>query len=232
MEIILKANLETVEAVLTDTKINNEIRQNLENWRTDYSIIDSDFKEIESWIYKIIEDFLQIVRDVEDESELVSLVFLKYIELKSLWKQMNVQIQYQNFMKGQVDSRLVGKASLITFVLIAIEPLLHEKELKEIQEFLAKPIMEVLRIETSVDIFSEENQSNALALMEAQLDSLYADKEYLQKHIGMSNSEEILESYENLKEQVKALKEEYANSLLIGDKISFFGKRKISVVKR
>ncbi|MDZ4726591.1 MAG: hypothetical protein SH817_10565 [Leptospira sp.] len=232
MELVKKIDVNAVEAVFTDPAFKEDISHNLHSWREDYSISDIDFKETKTWIESIIADFLELVRDVEVESELSVTMFTKYIELKCFWKQTNTQIQYQNFKSGQANSVLVGKASLITFLLIAIEPLIHETELEEIQEFLTKPIREVIRIESTIDINSMENESNEIALMEAQLDSLYADKEYLQNHIGATTPEDIIDSYENLRAQILDLREEYADSLLIGNRISFLGKRKITIHKQ
>ncbi|GBF49339.1 hypothetical protein LPTSP4_08500 [Leptospira ryugenii] len=232
MELILKADVKTINEVLNDPKFRDDIQINLQSWKEDYSVSDEDYASTKTWIQDTIDKFLQTVNDVEVEAELTSLVFFKYIELKSLWKQMNVQIQYQNFLMGQADPNLVGRASLTTFILIAIEPLLHDGELAEIQEFLTKPIREMLRVESSVDIFAADNQSNDLALMEAQLDSLYADKEYIFKEIGLSHADEILEAIENLKEQVEDLKQEFSDSIIISDKITFLGKRKITIQKQ
>ncbi len=231
MELVKKIDLATIEAVFNDPAFKEDIAHNLQSWREDYSVPDNDFKTTKSWIEGMIYDFLELVRDVEEDSEMSVTVFTKYIELKCYWKQINSQIQYQNFKTGSANTVLIGKASLTTFILIAIEPLINETELAEIQEFLTKPIREVIRIESSVDISSPENEMNDLALMEAQLDSLYADKDYLFKNVGYATADEILESMESLQEQIDDLKEEFKDSVLIDNNLSFIGKRKITIIK-
>jgi glutaredoxin-related protein len=229
MELIKTIDLATVESVLRHPIFREDIAHNLQAWREDYSVTDQDFKETKTWVEKLINDFLELLRDVEVDSELSVTIFTKYIELKCFWKLLNSQIQYQNFKTGSANTVLIGKASLTTFVLIAIEPLINEAELVEIQEFLTRPIQEVIRIESSIDITQEVDE---ISLMEAQLDSLYADKEYLQKHIGFTTADEIVESMENLEAQIRDLKEEFEDSVLLGNKISFIGKRKITIQKR
>lgn len=228
MELIKSVDLETIEAVLTDPAFKEDISHNLQSWREDYSVTEEDYKETKAWIEKIITDFLELARDLEVDSELSVTLFTKYIELKCFWKQLNTQIQYQNFKTGSANTVLIGKASLTTFFLIAIEPLISETDLMEIQEFLTKPIKEFIRIESSIDLTLE---SDELALMEAQLDTLYADKEYLQKHMGMTNSDEIVEAFENLEAQIRDIKDEFSDSVMLDNRISFIGKRKISIQK-
>ncbi|TGL63948.1 hypothetical protein EHQ58_00870 [Leptospira ognonensis] len=228
MELIKSVDLETIESVLTDPAFKEDIAHNLQSWREDYSVTDEDYKETKAWIEKIISDFLELARDLEVDSELSVTLFTKYIELKCFWKQLNTQIQYQNFKTGSANTVLIGKASLTTFFLIAIEPLISETDLMEIQEFLTKPIKEFIRIESSIDLSLE---SDELALMEAQLDTLYADKEYLQKHMGMTNSDEIVEAFANLEAQIRDIRDEFSDSVMLDNRISFIGRRKISIQK-
>ncbi len=228
MELIKTINLATVESVLTEISFKEDIAHNLQSWREDYSVTDVDFKETKSWIEKIISDFLDLLRDVEIDSEISATIFTKYIELKCFWKQLNSQIQYQNFKTGSANTVLIGKASLTTFILIAIEPLINESDLQEIQEFLTKPIREYIKIESNIDLSTNLDE---LSLMEAQLDSLYADKEFLQKQIGITNADEIVEAIQNLEDQVQDLKEEFKDSLLLDNRINFIGQRKISIQK-
>jgi hypothetical protein len=229
MELIKTIDVPSIEYALTNAAFKEDISHNLQSWREDYSVVDSDFKETKVWIEKIISDFLELVRDIEDTSELSVTMFTKYIEFKCFWRQLNTQIQYQNFKTGTANTTLIGRASLTTFVLSAMEPLISQSELAEIQDFLMKPINELIRLESNIDITSEENE---IALMEAQLDSLYADKEYLQKSIGLTTADEILESIENLESQIRDLKDEFSDSVMIDNKISFLGKRKITIQKQ
>lgn len=229
MELIKTIDLETIEKVLTDPAFKEDITHNLLSWKEDYSVSDSDYKDTKSWFEKIITEFLTLARDVEIDSELSVTLFTKYIELKCYWKQLNTQIQYQNFKTGSANTVLIGKASLTTFFLIAIEPLIHDTDLAEIQEFLTKPIKEYIRIESSIDLRLD---SDEIELMEAQLDTLYADKEYLQKHIGMTTADEIIEAMDNLEEQIRDLREEFSDSVMLDGRLSFLGKRKITIQKQ
>lgn len=222
--------LKIIEEAITNEQFTNDVNENFEDWRVNFSVSDSDYENQKIWFNHLIQNFLDLLRDVEDDEELSVLVFSKYVELKCLWKQLNAQVQYQNFKKGMADSNLVLKASLVTYILIAIEPLLHEDDLAEIQSFLTKPIREIMYTKTPNQASGGEDFSEADQLSE-QIDSLYYDKEYLFKRLGTCEPEEVVSIIKNMREQVNNLQDEMVDSCVIGKSIQFYGKRKITVHK-
>ncbi|MCU0825169.1 MAG: hypothetical protein MUF77_11065 [Leptospira sp.] len=222
--------LKIIEEAITNEQFTNDVNENFEDWRVNFSVSDSDYENQKIWFNHLIQNFLDLLRDVEDDEELSVLVFSKYVELKCLWKQLNAQVQYQNFKKGMADSNLVLKASLVTYILIAIEPLLHEDDLAEIQSFLTKPIREIMYTKTPNQALGGEDFSEADQLSE-QIDSLYYDKEYLFKRLGTCEPEEVVSIIKNMREQVNNLQDEMVDSCVIGKSIQFYGKRKITVHK-
>lgn len=222
--------LKIIEEAITNEQFTNDVNENFEDWRVNFSVSDSDYENQKIWFNHLIQNFLDLLRDVEDDEELSVLVFSKYVELKCLWKQLNAQVQYQNFKKGMADSNLVLKASLVTYILIAIEPLLHEDDLAEIQSFLTKPIREIMYTKTPNTTSGGEDFSEADQLSE-QIDSLYYDKEYLFKRLGTCEPEEVVSIIKNMREQVNNLQDEMVDSCVIGKSIQFYGKRKITVHK-
>ncbi len=222
--------LTLIEEAITNEQFNNDVNENFEDWKVNFSVSDSDYQDQKIWFHHLIQTFLDLLRDVEDDEELSVLVFSKYVELKCLWKQLNAQVQYQNFKKGLADSNLVLKASLVTYILIAIEPLLHEDDLAEIQSFLTKPIREIMYTKTPNPTGPDQDFSDADQLSE-QIDSLYYDKEYLFKRLGTCEPEEVVSIIKNMREQVNNLQDEMVDSCVIGKSIQFYGKRKITVHK-
>lgn len=221
--------LKIIENAISDAKFKSEVNENFEDWKVNFNVDDKNYNEQRIWFSNLIEDFLVLLRDVDDDEELSVLVFSKYVELKCFWKQLNAQVQYQNFKKGEADSNLVLRASLITYVLIAIEPLLHNDDLDEIRQFLTKPIREIMF--NNPVVVASESEDGEFEHLTAQIDSLYYDKDLFFKKLGTCEPEEIVVLLKNMREQVADLQEEMKDSCVIGKSIQFFGKRKITVHK-
>lgn len=223
--------LKIIKEKLKNESFTRSVSENIEDWRKGFDMSKKEKDQTLIWFDSLINNFLKVLEDIEDEEELRVILFTKYVELKCNWKQLNTQIQYQNFNTGNADSHLIIKASLTTYILIAIEPLIHEDDLNEIQQFLTKPIREIL-IEDPNTNTSKTDDSNFIALqLEEQLTSLYYDKEKLFRTFGTADTNEIIIILQNMKEQVTELKLEMADSCVLDGKISFTGKRKIRVLK-
>jgi hypothetical protein len=98
-----------------------------------------DRVELATWIMAERDAFLRRAADVDDEEELVVMAALGYIELKSKWQMFNTQINYQVFRKGEAESALTFKSSLLSTLVDTIGSFLTEDDLRKIQEFLLSP---------------------------------------------------------------------------------------------
>ncbi|MCG6145821.1 hypothetical protein [Leptospira bandrabouensis] len=222
--------LKIIKDRLQNESFARSVKENLEDWSKGFERSKEDEQKIHEWLNTLINNFLKILEDIEDEEELRVILFSKYVELKCLWKQLNTQIQYQNFNKGEADPQLLIQASLITYILIAIEPLIHEKDLLEIQQFLTKPIREILIEEPNG--MSSSNESDSIAgQLDQQISSLYYDKEKLFQNLGTCEPKEIISIIKSMREQVADLKSEMQDSCLIDGTIQFTGKRKVRIMK-
>lgn len=188
-------------------------------------------KQIQSWFDSVIHQFIHILNDVEVKEELSVLLFSKYVELKCYWKQLNTQIQYQNFNRGDADPDLIIKASLTTYILIALEPMIHEEDLTEIQQFLTKPIRELMIEETSQDLIQNHSDESENYLLEQQIEALYYDKEKLLLQLNCTDVAGVIEVMQNMRDQVQSLKQEMEDSCILDGQIHFTGKRRIRIQK-
>ncbi|EMY60036.1 hypothetical protein [Leptospira terpstrae] len=223
--------LKIIKENLTNESFSRSVRENIEDWGKSFETTKEDEKLTQVWFDSVIDNFLKILEDVEDEEELRVLLFSKYVELKCFWKQLNTQIQYQNFNTGNTDSKLMIQASLTTYILIAIEPLIHEEDLVEIQQFLTKPIREILIEDPNSSISNSSEEDSTVKQLEQQLNSLYYDKEKLFKAFGTCESKDVISILKNMREQVIDLKSEMQDSCVLNGSIQFTGKRKIRVLK-
>lgn len=223
--------LKIIKENLKNESFSRSVRENIEDWGKSFETDKEDEKLMQVWFDSVIDNFLKILEDVEDEEELRVLLFSKYVELKCFWKQLNTQIQYQNFNTGNTDSKLMIQASLTTYILIAIEPLIHEEDLVEIQQFLTKPIREILIEDPNSSISNSSVEDYTVKQLEQQLNSLYYDKEKLFKAFGTCESKDVISILKNMREQVIDLKSEMQDSCVLNGSIQFTGKRKIRVLK-
>lgn len=224
--------LKIIKENLKNESFSRSVRENIEDWGKSFETTKEDEKLTQVWFDSVIDNFLKILEDVEDEEELRVLLFSKYVELKCFWKQLNTQIQYQNFNTGNTDSKLMIQASLTTYILIAIEPLIHEEDLVEIQQFLTKPIREILIEDPNSSISNLSEEDSTVKQLEQQLNSLYYDKEKLFKAFGTCEFKDVISILKNMREQVIDLKSEMQDSCVLNGSIQFTGKRKIRVLKQ
>lgn len=223
--------LSFIKDKLTNSSLKRSVTENIDEWMLGFEQTEEAKLEIQTWFNSLIHQFLNILNDVEVKEELSVLLFSKYVELKCYWKQLNTQIQYQNFKNGIADSKLIIQASLITYILIALEPLIHEEDLNEIKEFLTKPIRELILEESTSENHQPGLEDSSDNLLEQQLLALYYDKEKLFKELNCHDTKEVIELIQNMREQVNSLKMEMVDSCILDGHIRFTGKRKITIQK-
>lgn len=223
--------LQFIKEKLSNQNFKNSVSENINEWMIGFEQSEEQKTNIHLWFDSMIHQFLDILDDVEIKEELSVLIFSKYVELKCYWKQLNTQIQYQNFNTGEADPNLIIKASLTTYILIALEPLIHDEDLNEIQEFLTKPIRELMIEETSVDSRQNIHEDSLSNLLEQQLQTLYYDKEKLFTQLQCNSTLEVIALLQNMREQVKSLHAEMENSCILDGTIRFTGNRRIRIQK-
>ncbi|MCW7475433.1 hypothetical protein [Leptospira levettii] len=223
--------LQFIKEKLSNQNFKNSVSENINEWMIGFEQSEEQKTNIHLWFDSMIHQFLDILDDVEIKEELSVLIFSKYVELKCYWKQLNTQIQYQNFNTGEADPNLIIKASLTTYILIALEPLIHDEDLNEIQEFLTKPIRELMIEETSVVSRQNIHEDSLSNLLEQQLQTIYYDKEKLFTQLQCNSTLEVIALLQNMREQVKSLHAEMENSCILDGTIRFTGNRRIRIQK-
>ncbi|TGL52992.1 hypothetical protein EHQ59_08570 [Leptospira kemamanensis] len=223
--------LRIIKDKLTNQSFLRSVSENLDDWMVGFHQNLEQKEKIQFWFDSVIHQFIHILDDVEEKEELSVLLFSKYVELKCYWKQLNTQIQYQNFNRGEAEPDLIIKASLTTYILIALEPMIHEEDLSEIQEFLTKPIRELMIEESTEETNQNQSDDTQHYLLKQQLEALYYDKEKLLLHLNCNDVSDVIEVIQNMREQVENLRLEMEDSCILDGSIHFTGKRKIRIQK-
>lgn len=130
----------TLEASLLDPGIEATWTDCLSGW---VEATAAERQAVLDWAKGLREEFLQVARDVDDPDEVDYALAIRYIELKSHWIMLNTQINYQTVHRGGAGQELLFRASLISLLVLAIEPLLKSADIDKITDFLAEPIRRV-----------------------------------------------------------------------------------------
>jgi hypothetical protein len=84
----------------------------------------------------------QALRDIQSLEELERGLTIQYLELKSRWTMLNVRIQHQTTRQGTADEALTYRATCVSLLVEALEPLLAQDRLDALADLLAQPLQE------------------------------------------------------------------------------------------
>ena len=65
---------------------------------------------------------------------------LGYAEMKCHWTMLNTRIQHQTAQTGRPDEALIYRATCVSLIVQALEPLLNREDVKDLAAFLAEPL--------------------------------------------------------------------------------------------
>jgi len=80
------------------------------------------------------------LQDIHTVDELERGLVVQYLELKSRWTMLNVQIQHQTRREGTPDPELTYRATCVSLLVEALEPLLSQEQVDALAEVLAEPL--------------------------------------------------------------------------------------------
>ncbi|MBC8135821.1 MAG: hypothetical protein H8F28_08055 [Fibrella sp.] len=174
------------------------------------------------FITHIRDNFLRILRDVDDAEEIVTVASIFYTQIKSQWILFNTQSGYQ-IRSGRIDRSLFCRSGMLAALLGAMEPVLRKDDLARIMRFLAEPEAGVYEnSQNAADLSKllgtlvtfEENSSDknapqrviveAKAIQDrfqtlfAQIDSNRQEWKDLQADLGVDEPSEIVPLFEKL----------------------------------
>jgi hypothetical protein len=80
------------------------------------------------------------LQDIQTVDELERGLVIQYLELKSRWTMLNVQIQHQTRRDGAANPELTYRATCVSLLVEALEPLLSQERVDALAEMLAEPL--------------------------------------------------------------------------------------------
>lgn len=80
------------------------------------------------------------LQDIQTVDELERGLVIQYLELKSRWTMLNVQIQHQTRRSGEADPELTYRATCVSLLVEALEPMLSQERVDKLTDVLAEPL--------------------------------------------------------------------------------------------
>ncbi|MBC8142722.1 MAG: hypothetical protein H7Y38_14935 [Armatimonadetes bacterium] len=129
------STIEKIVAVLNSTELEKSWREALAAWEDSSP---SQRADCRSFIVNLRDNFVRVLRDVDDPAEQETVAALFYTQAKAQWILINTQSGYQ-LSSGRMDGSLFCRAGMLSALLGAMEPLLRVSDLTRITNFLAEP---------------------------------------------------------------------------------------------
>ena len=129
--------IQRIEDMLGNATLEHNWKESLATWN---AAPEQQVTGVLAWVSGLRDHFLQVVREVEDPDEIDYTLAIRYIELKSHWIMLNTLMAYQNFRFGEADIETAHRASVLSYLLEATEPLLNQADISQITAFLVEPI--------------------------------------------------------------------------------------------
>lgn len=126
---------EKIVAVLNGAELERSWREALAAWEDSSP---SQRADCRAFIVHLRDNFVRVLRDVDDPHEQETVAALFYTQAKAQWILINTQSGYQ-LRGGRMDGSLFCRAGMLSALLGAMEPILRDSDLARITNFLAEP---------------------------------------------------------------------------------------------
>lgn len=94
------------------------------------------------WTYaaNLRDRILNALRAADSQEALKRSLAVGYVEMKCHWTMLNTQIQHQTSRNGQPEEPLIYKATCVSLIVQALEPLLNREYVEGLTDFLAESL--------------------------------------------------------------------------------------------
>lgn len=92
------------------------------------------------WVVAMRDELSRTLKEIDDDGDAAMALAIQYVELKSKWIALNTKMNYSMFRTGACEIGDMCRGSAVSQLLAHIEPLLDDKDIEKITEFLAQPL--------------------------------------------------------------------------------------------
>jgi hypothetical protein len=127
-----------VEAALRG-EVDDQWDEVLDNWESGAA---SQKKAVRAYVSGLRNRMYRSLKEIDSLEELERGVAIQYVEVKAHWMMLNTQIQHQTDKNGTPDEDLIYRATCVSLIVQALEPLLSQNRVDSLTNFLAEPLDE------------------------------------------------------------------------------------------
>ncbi len=120
-------------------EIDDQWEEVLDNWET---AAQSQRKAVKAYVSGLRNRMTRGLLEIDSLEELQRGVAIQYVEAKAHWMMLNTQIQHQTNRDGQAADDLIYRATCVSLIVQALEPLLSQTRVDSLTNFLAEPFDE------------------------------------------------------------------------------------------
>ena len=100
----------------------------------------ADRQAVRRDVAKLRDRILDSLLSIDTVDELRRCLAVGYVEMKCHWTMLNTRIQHQTAQNGRPDEPLIYRATCVSLIVQALEPLLSQKHVEGLTDFLAEPL--------------------------------------------------------------------------------------------
>ncbi len=127
---------EKIAETLLDESLIKQVQEVLGKLKHDQELQN----ELMDEVVTIIEDTVNNLEPIEDEIELIGILTVRYARIKADWVLLNTKTQYIKDRKSRDYYKTSYFSSILTLILIYIEPFIDDESKRVISEMLLEPI--------------------------------------------------------------------------------------------
>ncbi len=127
---------ERIAETLLDESLIKQVQEVLAKLKHDQDLQN----ELMDEVVTIIEDTVNNLEPIEDEIELIGILTVRYARIKADWVLLNTKTQYIKDRKSRDYYKTSYFSSILTLILIYIEPFIDDESKRVISEMLLEPI--------------------------------------------------------------------------------------------
>jgi len=100
----------------------------------------SERQAVRTYVAELRDRVLDSLLAIDTLDELRRCLAIGYVEMKCHWTMLNTRIQHQTAQNGRPDEPLIYRATCVSLIVQALEPLLSRDHVEGLADFLAEPL--------------------------------------------------------------------------------------------
>jgi len=100
----------------------------------------SDREAVRTYVAELRDRVLESLLAIDSLDEFKRGLAIGYVEMKCHWTMLNTRIQQQTAQSGRPEEPLIYRATCVSLIVQALEPLLNREYVEGVADFLAEPL--------------------------------------------------------------------------------------------